>query len=98
MKFIFLFFALLSLSLCDPPKINKLIAVEDAFVNVKKNILECISKSETASAELKKYATDLLATDLKESLNRSSLCVMNKSISSAFSNNFFISKIISISM
>ena len=44
MKFIFLFFALLSLSLCDTTKINKLIAVEDAFVNVKKNILECKKK------------------------------------------------------
>ena len=69
MKFIFLFFALLSLSLCDTTKINKLIAVEDAFVNVKKNILECLSKAENASPELRKYATEILATDLKESLN-----------------------------
>ena len=69
MKYIILFLALLSLALCEAPPRSKLIAVEDAFVNVKKNILECISKSETASAELKKYATDLLATDLKESLN-----------------------------
>ena len=69
MKFIFLFFALLSLSLCDAPKVSKLIAVEDAFVNVKKNILECLSKAENASPELRKYATDTLATDLKESLN-----------------------------
>jgi hypothetical protein len=69
MKYIVLFFVLLSLALCEAPPRSKLIAVEDAFVNVKKNILECISKSETASAELKKYATDLLATDLKESLN-----------------------------
>ena len=69
MKYLFLFFALLSLALCDAPPKSKLIAVEDAFVNVKKNILTCISKSESASAELKKYANDLLATDLKESLN-----------------------------
>ena len=69
MKFIFLFFALLSLSLCDTTKINKLIAVEDAFVNVKKNILECLSKAENASPELRKYATEVLSTDLKESLN-----------------------------
>ena len=69
MKFIFLFFALLSLSLCDTTKINKLIAVEDAFVNVKKNILECLSKAENASPELRKFATEILATDLKESLN-----------------------------
>ena len=69
MKFIFLFFALLSLSLCDTTKINKLIAVEDAFVNVKKNILECLSKAENTSPELRKYATEILATDLKESLN-----------------------------
>ena len=69
MKFIFLFFALLSLALCDPPKINKLIAVEDAVVNVKKNILECLSKAENASPELRKYATEVLSTDLKESLN-----------------------------
>ena len=54
MKFIFLFLGLLSLSLCEAPPRGKLIAVEDAFVGIKKNILECISKSETASAELKK--------------------------------------------
>ena len=69
MKFLFLFFALLSLSLCDAPPKNNLIAVEDAFINIKKNILECLSKAENASPELRKYATDRLATDLKESLN-----------------------------
>ena len=45
MKFIFLFFALLSLSLCDTTKINKLIAVEDAFVNVKKKYFRMFIKS-----------------------------------------------------
>ena len=35
MKYLFLFFALLSLALCDAPPKSKLIAVEDAFVNVK---------------------------------------------------------------
>ena len=69
MKYLYLFLALLSLTLCDAPPRSKLIAVEDAFIDVKKKILECISKSETASAELKKYATDFLATDLKESMN-----------------------------
>ena len=69
MKFILLFLALFSLSLCDAPPRNKIIAVEDAFTDIKKRILECISKSESASADLKKYATDFLATDLKESMN-----------------------------
>ena len=69
MKYIFLFFALLSLALCEAPPRSKLIAVEDAFVNVKKNILECLSKAENASPELRKYATEVLSTDLKESLN-----------------------------
>ena len=69
MKFLLLIFVLLSLSNCDAPPVTKLIAVEDAFVNIKKNILECLAKSETASAELRKYANDTLATDMKESLN-----------------------------
>ena len=45
------------------------IAVEDAFIDIKKKILECISKSETTSAELKKYAIDFAGSDLKESTN-----------------------------
>ena len=69
MKYLLIFVALLSLSFCEAPPKSKIIAVEDAFVSVKKTILECLSKSEVASAELKKYATDALATDLKESLN-----------------------------
>ena len=69
MKFFYLYLALLSFAFCEPPQRSKLIAVEDAFLTVKKQILECISKSETASPELKKYATDILASDLKESLN-----------------------------
>ena len=69
MKTLYLFLALLSLALCEGPPKTKLIGIEDAFVDVKKKILDCIIKSETASEELKKYATDFLATDLKESLN-----------------------------
>ena len=69
MKFLFLFFALLSLSLCDPLKINKLTGAEDVFTNVKRTILECISKAENTTPELRKYVTDLLATDLKQNFN-----------------------------
>ena len=69
MKYLYLFIVLLSFAICDLPPKGKLIAVEDAFINVKKQILECWSKSETASNELKKYATDTLATELKEPLN-----------------------------
>ena len=69
MKYLLLFIALLSLSLCDAPPKNKIIAIEDAFLTIKKNILECIKIDTNASAELKKYAADTLATDLKESLN-----------------------------
>ena len=69
MKTLYLLLALITLTLCEDAPKTKLIGVEDAFVEVKKRILECITKSETASAELKKYATDFLATDLKESLN-----------------------------
>ena len=69
MKFLYLFLVLFTLAFCDAPPKGKLIAVEDAFVNVKQKILECITKSETASPELKKYATDFLATDLKETMN-----------------------------
>ena len=69
MKYLLIFVALLSLSFCEAPPKARPIAVEDAFISIKKTILECLSKSEVASAELKKYATDALATDLKESLN-----------------------------
>ena len=69
MKFIFALLGLLSLSLCEAPPKGKLIAVEDAFVGIKKNILTCLSKEEGASAELKKYVEEQLASDLKESLN-----------------------------
>ena len=69
MKNLLLFIVLLTFAFCDAPPRGKLIAVEDAFLSVKKQILLCISNSETASGELKKYATDFLATDLKENLN-----------------------------
>ena len=69
MKYLYLFLALLSLSFCEAPPKTPIIGIEDAFVDIKKRILDCLIKSETASEELKKYATYFLATDLKESLN-----------------------------
>ena len=68
MKYIFILLGLLSLALCEAPPKGKLIGVEDAFVEVKKKILQCISKEESASAELKKYVTETLSSELKESL------------------------------
>ena len=69
MKYLFFLLGLLSLSLCEAPPKTKLIAAEDAFVDIKKGILQCIVKEEGASAELKKYAEEKLNTDLKDSLS-----------------------------
>ena len=65
MKFLILLFALISFVLNGPT----LIPVEDAFVEIRKNILECIAKDDKISDELKKYVNDNLNNGYKETLN-----------------------------
>ena len=68
MKVILLFIALFALTLCSPPP-KREIAVTDTFVEIRKNLLECIVNTPRGSAEIKKYASDFLKTDLKGDLN-----------------------------
>ena len=69
MKFYLLVLSLFAFVLSTPPKIPREIAVTDTFIEIRQNLLECIVGTERASAELKKYARDFLATDLKGDLN-----------------------------
>ena len=68
MKVILLFIALFALTLCSPPP-KREIAVTDTFVEIRQNLLECIINTPRGSAEIKKYASDFLKTDLKGDLN-----------------------------
>ena len=68
MKYILILLSLFALTLCAP-KLAREIAVTDTFIGIRKNLLECIVKTETASSELKNYASDFLKTDLKGDLN-----------------------------
>ena len=69
MKFYLLVLSLFAFVLSTPPKIPREISVTDTFIEIRQNLLECIVGTERASAELKKYARDFLATDLKGDLN-----------------------------
>ena len=67
MKYIFTFIALISLILCQSYFDDRIKRIEELNV-IKKNILECISKEDKASPELKKYATENLVSGYKETL------------------------------
>ena len=67
MKFILIaFVALTSLVLNQP--VGKAIPAEEAFIEIKKSILDCILKSETASVELKEYANENVNNGYRETL------------------------------
>ncbi len=67
MKYIFAFLLLISFAFCEP-QIGKVIPAEEAFTEIKKSILECISKDENASPELRNYALENLNNGYKETL------------------------------
>ena len=67
MKFIILFLFLISLVFSEP-EVLKAIPAEEAFTEIKKSILECISKDEKASPELRNYAQENLNNGYKETL------------------------------
>ena len=68
MKTIILLLSLFAIILCTPPP-KREIAVTDTFVGIRKNLLECIVNTPRGSAEIKKYASDFLKTDLNGDLN-----------------------------
>ena len=69
MKYVLFFIVLISLVICEPSPIGKILPAEEVFINVKKSILECISKDLTATEELRKYAQDNLDGGCKETLS-----------------------------
>ena len=69
MKYIIGLLVLISLVTCEPPVIGQVIPAEEAFTEIKKKILECISQEGTASEELRQYASVQLSTGYKETLN-----------------------------
>ena len=69
MKYFLILLSLFYFTFCANSKIKRKIAVTDTFIGIRKNLLECIVKTENASPELKQYASDFLKTDLKGDLN-----------------------------
>ena len=67
MKFIISLIVLISVAYCGKSPLA-IVAPEEAFRDVKQSILECISKDENASSELKQYATEQLNAGFKETL------------------------------
>ena len=67
MIFVITLLFLISLALTQP--IGKAIPAEEAFTEIKKNILECIAKDVNASIKLKNYVNDNLNNGYKEPLN-----------------------------
>ena len=66
MKYLLFFAVLLSLSFCKPQPKSK---IGEAFINAKKTLVECLSKSEGASTDLKQWAKDVLSqNDFKDIL------------------------------
>ena len=67
MKYIIAFIVLISLAFCEPP-LGNAIPAEEAFVEIKKKLLNCLVESEKASPELKKYATENINAGYKDQL------------------------------
>ena len=69
MKYIIAFLALLTFVCCQPEvPVHHAIPAEEAFIDIKKTIINCINEDERASPELKEYVKGYLATDMKEPL------------------------------
>ena len=72
MKYILCLLLLFEITFCNRKKsILSPHTMEEAYPSLRKSLLECISKSETASKELKNYANENLTKELKDHLNLS---------------------------
>ena len=70
MKIIIAFIVIISLVTCEPvPHISQIAKVEDDFIEIRKNILLCISANKNATEGLRKYATEHLDLGSKKTLN-----------------------------
>ena len=67
MKYIIAFLVLITFVVC-PPTVDRAIPAEEAFSDIKKNILECIVNDTKASPELRNYAQESLNNGFKETL------------------------------
>ncbi len=64
--FLVVFITLISLLFCEAPPKDRM-KKEEALLEIRKNILQCLSKQDT-SPELKKYVNEVLAKDTNEEL------------------------------
>ena len=69
MKYIFCFTLLIISIYCNKKSLLTSHSMEEAFPTIKKDMLECISKSEGLTETLKNYVDDILQNDLDEPLN-----------------------------
>ena len=70
MKYITFCLLLITFVVCDKKKsILNPLSIDEVFPELKKKLLECISKNENASDNLKNYANENLNSGLKEPLN-----------------------------
>ena len=67
MKFIIIAFVVLTSLVLNQP-VGKAIPAEEAFIEIKKSILDCILKSDKASEALKDYANENVKNGYKETL------------------------------
>ena len=69
MKYVITFLALIAFISCQPKvPAHHVIPSEEAFIEIKKTILNCINEDDRASPELKEYVKGYLASDMKEPL------------------------------
>ncbi len=77
MKYILCLLLLFTIAYCNKKKsILSPYTMEEAIPTLKKSFLECISKSEAASEELKNYANENLTKELKEHLHLSQFKIL----------------------
>ena len=77
MKYFLCLLLLFEITFCNRKKsILSPHTMEDVFPALKKSLLECISKSETASEELKNYANENLTKELKNHLQLSQFKIL----------------------
>ena len=69
MKYVITVLALKAFISCQPKvPAHHVIPSEEAFIEIKKTILNCINEDDRASPELKEYVKGYLASDMKEPL------------------------------
>ena len=69
MKYVITFLALIAFISCQPKvPAHHVIPSGEAFIEIKKTILNCINEDDRASPELKEYVKGYLASDMKEPL------------------------------